>query len=271
MSNISQHANIILHKNDILSAIESQRIFPKFEPKIDLVSGRLCGFEILAKWRGLSAEYFIPQVEQFGLLDRMLFSLIAQGSRFINELNRDDLEISFNISPGQTCSSHFAERLDRVISSCFPRPRNIMLELTENNAIAAPLACLENIIELRWYGYGLALDDFGSGFSALERLCCLPFTEIKLDKYFIHHVNEDPKCKKIIQGSIDLAGSLNLPLVIEGIETLDQLDVITSMGGKLAQGFLFTSSLEGCELKAFVDSWSFSPTPDSCRFLERYL
>ena len=250
----------ILSEKVILAAIESHEISPKFEPKIDLVSGNLYGFEVLAKWRELSPEYFIPRIEQLGLLDQMLFSLIKQASKFVNELKVNDLEISFNVSATQICSVNFAERLHEVISSSFKKRRGIVLELTETSAITAPLASLENILKLRLSGYGLALDDFGSGFSTLNRLCSLPFTEIKLDKYFVKHMGDDPKCKKIIQGIIDLAGSINLPLVIEGIETMRQLEEITSMGGRMGQGFLFVNSLDGGGLKEFINSWSTSLT-----------
>lgn len=241
----------------VQAALANHAISPKFEPKIDLLSGQVYGFELLARCDGIGTDLLIPRLERLGLLDAMLFSLLRQGSRFIEALGRADLEIAFNASPAQVGAPDFPRRLCAVLSECLPGQRRITVELTETSDL--PATALANLRELRQRGLGLALDDFGSGYSSLRRLCELPFSEIKLDRHFSARLNDDPKCRKVVRASIELARALALPLVLEGVETREQMETLAALGGRLAQGYLFTRPLQGHELRAFLDSWRAVP------------
>jgi EAL domain-containing protein (putative c-di-GMP-specific phosphodiesterase class I) len=114
-----------------------------------------------------------------------------------------------------------------------------MFEITESGLLSAPANSLENLVRLRMLGCGLAMDDFGAGYSSLDRLSELPFNQIKLDRTFVHKMQSQPRSAAIISCSVALARALDITLVLEGVETVEQQARLIELGGTLAQGFLF--------------------------------
>jgi len=115
----------------------------------------------------------------------------------------------------------------------------IMFEITESGLISAPASSLENLVRLRIMGCGLAMDDFGAGYSSLDRLSELPFSQIKLDRAFVHKLQTQPRSAAIISCAVALAQALGFSLVIEGVENAEQQARLIELGGTYAQGYLF--------------------------------
>jgi len=121
----------------------------------------------------------------------------------------------------------------------------LLFEVTESGLIQAPASSLETLLRLRLLGCGLAMDDFGAGYSSLERLCEFPFSQIKLDASFVRKLDFQPRSKAIIRSAVTLAEALGLSLVVEGVETQEQVQLLLGLGCTLAQGFLFARPMPG--------------------------
>lgn len=114
-----------------------------------------------------------------------------------------------------------------------------MFEITETGLISAPASSLENLVRLRIMGCGLAMDDFGAGYSSLDRLCEFPFSQIKLDRTFVHKMKSQPRSCAVISSVVALAQALGISLVVEGVESDEQRVRLIELGCSIAQGYLF--------------------------------
>ncbi len=118
-------------------------------------------------------------------------------------------------------------------------PSSVMFEITETGLISAPASSLENLVRLRIMGCGLAMDDFGAGYSSLDRLCEFPFSQIKLDRTFVQKMKTQPRSCAVISSVVALAQALGISLVVEGVESDEQRVRLIELGCSIAQGYLF--------------------------------
>ena len=214
---------------------------PYFEQQIDLTTGRLHGFEMLARWehptKGLiSPELFIPIAEETGMIADLSLSVLRQA--FVEAKNWDPaLSLSVNISPMQLKDPWLAQKLVKLLTETgFPADR-LEVEITETS-LFENLALAQSIIgSLKNQGIKLALDDFGTGYSSLAHLRALPFDRIKIDKSFVTSILDNPESAAIVNAITRLGDSLGLPVTAEGIEDAGIEERLRQLGCHKGQGY----------------------------------
>ncbi|ROL80665.1 diguanylate phosphodiesterase [Pseudomonas protegens] len=231
---------------DVIRGLDNGEFEPYYQPKVTLDNGSLQGAEALARWNHpqlgvLPPSHFLYIMEHHCLLDRLFWQLFDQGLALRRKLAQKGipLSFSFNLHPSQLASQTLTESIASLLTLFQVPSSSITFEITETSLISAPASSLENLIRLRVMGCGLAMDDFGAGYSSLDRLCELPFSQIKLDGTFVRKMGHQPRSSAVISCTVGLARSLGMSLIIEGVETREQQDRLLELGCDVAQGFLF--------------------------------
>ena len=216
---------------------------PFYEQQIDVQSGELVGFEMLALWRSprlgiISPDIFVPIAEEIGLITEMSEKLMEQAFADAREWD-DRLTLSINISPVQLRDPWFAQRLlKKLVEANFP-PQRLEIEITES-CLHDNIGIVRSMItSLRNQGVQISLDDFGTGYSSLELLRSLPFDRIKIDRSFVAELREPGRKSTIVEAIVALGRGLELPLTAEGVEDEEILTALKSMGRLKAQGYLY--------------------------------
>ncbi|MES2754449.1 MAG: EAL domain-containing protein [Pseudomonadota bacterium] len=230
-------------ENGLRQAIPKQQIVPYFEQQIDLTTGRLHGFEVLARWehptRGLiPPDMFISIAEETGMIGELSLSIMRQS--FIAARDWDPaLTLSVNISPWQLKDAWLAQKIIKVLTETgFPASR-LEIEITESS-LFDNLALAQSIVgSLKNQGIRVALDDFGTGYSSLAHLRALPFDRIKIDKSFVTSINTNPESVAIVKAIASLGESLNLPITAEGIEDEQIEERLRQLGCSKGQGYYY--------------------------------
>ena len=216
---------------------------PFYEQQIDLETGELVGFEMLARWKSpalglVSPDIFIPIAEEIGVIAVMSEQLIAQALRDASAWAAS-LTLSVNISAIQLRDPWFAQRiLKLLVEANFP-PSRLDIEITESCLHENIGVVRSLIISLKNQGVTISLDDFGTGYSSLAQLSSLPFDRIKIDRSFVSSINANKDSSAIIKSITSLGEGMNLPITAEGIETREVLDRLRTMGKFKGQGYLY--------------------------------
>jgi diguanylate cyclase (GGDEF)-like protein len=216
---------------------------PYYEQQVDLETGALVGFEMLARWRSpqlglVSPDIFVPIAEEIGLINELSEKLMEQAFRDAREWD-ESLTLSINISPVQLRDPWFAQRLlKRLVAANFP-PQRLEIEITESCLHENIGLVRSMIMSLRNQGVQISLDDFGTGYSSLEQLRNLPFDRIKIDRSFVSELREGGDRTRLVEAIISLGRGLDLPLTAEGVEDEDILNALKSMGRLKAQGYFY--------------------------------
>jgi diguanylate cyclase (GGDEF)-like protein len=245
---------------DLRAAIANNQIIPYFQPLIDLSSGTLTGFEVLARWshpvRGMvPPATFVPVAEDSGQIDAL--TLCVMRSALAAALNWDPrLTIAVNIAPQQLKSEALVGRLlDTLHETGFP-PGRFEIEITENALIGDLELARRIVLGLKAHGIRVALDDFGTGYSSLSHLSELPFDKIKIDRSFIHTMHQRSESASIVNAIIALGRSLNLPTTAEGIESMADATILTKLGCTVGQGFLYSRPIPAGEVECLLERYS---------------
>ena len=234
------------------SAIGRDEIYLEYQPQFKLSDGSLLGFEALARWDdaelgSVSPNLFIPIAEEFGLIadlgERLLRRACSEAKHWVNLAKPDnDIRLSVNLSPLQLNRPDIVSVINDILEETgFPANR-LELEITERVLIADPDLAQRTLQQLSGFGIGVALDDFGKGYSSLSYLQSLSLTQLKIDQTFIANI-EQPEGAAFVKAIIQLADALNLPVIAEGVETEGQRDVLLAMNCAGAQGVLFSPSV----------------------------
>lgn len=232
--------------DDVQQGLDNGEFEAYYQPKVTLQGQRMVGAEVLARWKHpqwgvLTPAHFLSVMEEHNLIDRLFWQLLEQGLSLQQRFNLEGraINLAFNLHPSQLASTALTERIPLMLKRAQVPATGIMFEITESSLISAPASSLENLVRLRMLGCDLAMDDFGAGYSSLERLSELPFNQVKLDRVFVRKMQTQTKSAAIISCAVALARALDISLVIEGVETLEQKTRLVELGGTLAQGFLF--------------------------------
>ncbi len=223
--------------------LEHDQFIPYFEPQIDLATGAIIGFEVLARWEHplsgiVSPDTFIPIAEEHNLIGRLSDQVVRKA--LLAAVDWDPaLSLSINISPRQFTDSWLAQKIVRLLAETgFPAER-LVVEVTESSLFADIDLARTIVTSLKNQGIALALDDFGTGFSSLSHLRALPFDKIKIDRSFVATLGRDRESAAIIRAVTTLAQALDVPVTVEGIEDAETLDVLRKIGCAVGQGWYF--------------------------------
>lgn len=216
---------------------------PYFEQQIDLMTNRLHGFEMLARWehptRGLvMPDSFISIAEETGAISDLSFSVMRQA--FLEARNWDpSVSLSVNISPTQLKDPWLAQKLVKLLTETGFQPNRLEVEITETS-LFENLALAQSIVgSLKNQGIRIALDDFGTGYSSLAHLRALPFDRIKIDKSFVTTICDNTESAAIVAAITRLGESLGLPVTAEGIEDQAIEERLRQLGCHKGQGWLY--------------------------------
>jgi c-di-GMP-specific phosphodiesterase len=250
-------------ESDLRAAIERGEIVPYFQPIIHLSTGRLSGFEALARWqhprRGLLMPAdFLSLCRDMGLLSALGAHMLKASARQLaqwrsNYPNAADLTCSVNLSTGEMDRPGLVEEVGQVILDAGLPAGAIKLELTESDIMRNPQKASLVLGQLRAVGAGLSLDDFGTGFSSLSYLTRLPFDVLKIDCYFVRTMEFNEGSAKIVRSVVNLGRDLALEVVAEGIENATIAEQLQALGCDYGQGFGYAQALPAAEAEAIIN------------------
>jgi diguanylate cyclase (GGDEF)-like protein len=246
---------------DLRRALDRGEIELRFQPQVALSTGALAGVEALARWEHpglgqIGAEALFAAAERAGLAlalsEHVQRKALAEAARWPAKLA--DVRLAVNVTSADVARSNFVDLfLDWVDSSGFPRAR-LTVEITEGGLIADIAEASRLLGELRAAGCRVAIDDFGTGYSSLAYLKSLPLDYLKIDRKLTQDIAGSVRDRVVVRGVIDMARSLGLAVVAEGVETEEQLELLAKEGCQFYQGFLFAPPLTGEELAQRVEA-----------------
>ncbi len=244
-------------ERDLTRAVHNDEIEPHYQPIIDLKTGRVHGFEALARWNregdGLvPPSIFIDLAEKKGLIVELSEKLLKKACRDARAWP-EQTSLSFNISPWQLADRLLGLRILKILSDAGLPAERLVIEVTESALIRDPDTAEAVLNELHNAGVKLALDDFGTGYSSLFQLSRFPFDVIKIDQSFVEAFENDEKQARIIRAVIMLANGLGIDTTAEGIERMSQSIQLKDLGCVFGQGFLFGKALPANQLGAFLE------------------
>ncbi|HEY2344783.1 MAG TPA: EAL domain-containing response regulator [Xanthomonadaceae bacterium] len=246
----------------IREALDNGHIVPYFQPQAEFGNGKIVSVEALARWvqpngQVLYPTNFMPLVENNGMIEelttRMLIESCAWRKRWVADGLR--IRVSVNVSAQNLIGPEVADRYEQVVRDHGMRPEDLVLEITESSVMSDTARGLAMLARLRLKGFGLSVDDFGTGYSSLAQLSQIPFTELKIDRGFVHRAPEQPRKLAMIETSLDLARKLNLKVVAEGIETMEEWQLLAQLGCDYAQGYLISQAVPGDRLLEAIGNW----------------
>ncbi|MGE8101500.1 EAL domain-containing response regulator [Pseudomonas fluorescens] len=247
-------------EEEVRRALADQQLQTYFQPKFNLLTGEVCSVEALARWHHpfkgvLPPSVFMPIVERCGLMDDLLFFQLEQGLRLQRQALQQGfaLNIAFNLHAVQLVNAELTCRIKTMLGAHELPGSGLAFELTETGLLEAPASSLESLVRLRMMGCSLSIDDFGAGFSSLQRLCQLPFNEIKLDAEFVRGLKQEPRCRAVISSTLALGEALGMRVVVEGIETEEQRQVLLELGCTQGQGYLCARPMTAAGLLNWLD------------------
>lgn len=234
-----------------------------FQPKVEFASRRVAGAEALARWRhpqhGLIApDAFIPLLEQHGLIDELTWIILEKAVAACCSWHAQGLAISvsINLSLLSLGEPRLVDDIIEHVSLQGIEPRFITFEVTESAAMADVPHCLENLARLRMKGFALSIDDYGTGYSSMQQLLRIPFSELKIDKSFVSGAAENETLKSILDSSLALSRRLHLSSVAEGIETEQDWNLLRDLGCDYAQGYFVSRPISGPAFPNWMNEWS---------------
>ena len=258
-------ANQTILENDLKLALERKEFELYYQPKIDLFTQRVVGFEALIRWNHplagvLGPAAFIPLAEKVGLIGQITSWVINESCANIAHLkelwSRSEgiitlpetgkpygVKAAINLSPRDLLSPHICDQVKEALAVHNVKAAALEIEITESALLGNTQTCLQVLNELRGMGITVALDDFGTGYSSLGSLKDLPLNTVKLDRIFIRDIEIDARAQKMLKSIVNLVKGLDYSLVAEGVEDAYQADFLKNIGCEVVQGFYYAPGM----------------------------
>jgi EAL domain-containing protein (putative c-di-GMP-specific phosphodiesterase class I)/CheY-like chemotaxis protein len=239
---------------EILEGLKREEFEPFFQPKMDMRSSEARSAEAIARWRHpregiVGPQAFVRLLEENGEIGRLTAIMLRKSvasCRFWQDAGHD-VSLSINLSLDSLADVDLADRMMQVVYSQGLEPRHVIFEVTES-AMAADLGrALENLSRLRMKGFGLSIDDYGTGYSSMQQLTQIPFTELKIDQSFVKNAATKPSSRAMLESSLEMARKLDIVAVAEGVESQVEWDLLRELGCQQAQGYYIARPMEAGE------------------------
>jgi EAL domain-containing protein (putative c-di-GMP-specific phosphodiesterase class I) len=244
---------------DVRQCLTDGRFVPYFQPKLRFADRAVASAETLIRLEGddgniLSPDQFLPDVLAQGLITEVTLALFDATLSIVADWNRTGHypHISFNLSPESLDDVAFGAQLNRRVNAVGIRPSDITFEIVESEISRDFRNALENTTRLRMLGFGLSIDDFGTGFSSVEQLGALPFSELKVDRSFVTGICDDPQKQAMVTATVRMAKDLGLTVVAEGIETDREADFAREAGCDFGQGYWLSRPIAAPACQKFL-------------------
>ncbi|MBB4210582.1 diguanylate cyclase (GGDEF)-like protein [Rhodothalassium salexigens DSM 2132] len=260
---------LVKNKNELHRALHNEEFFLCFQPIVDIARRRVHAFEALIRWRHprrglIPPATFVPVAEQIGLMDVLgawVFRMACQAAaRWPADPTGDKPAVSINVSPTQFAEPRLImAMIQSSLAETGLEPERLEVELTENalasDDLRQPLQSIQDL------GCAVSLDDFGTGYSSITKLQAMPLDYVKIDRSFVNDLcapcpEARRKARELTQAVIALGQVLSLVPIVEGTETQDQVDVVSSFGATLFQGYHFARPLPESELDDYLTNFS---------------
>lgn len=248
--------------DDLRRGFAAHEVIAHFQPKVSMATGAPIGAEALVRWRHpihgiLPPGTFMAMVQPAGLLDALTESILASAIAQCVAWNRAGLDISVSVNlPVDTVGSRdLPERIGAIIAAEGLEPHHLVLEVTEDGWLNHAAVAREVLTRLRVRGYGLAIDDYGTGYATAQQLLDAPFNELKIDQAFVRKALKDRESAVVLSAITGMAHQLQLTVVAEGIETAEQWAHLKALGCDAAQGYFVAPAMPGEQLLDWARAW----------------
>ncbi|WP_197205638.1 EAL domain-containing protein [Cytobacillus firmus] len=238
--------------NDIKEGLMNNEFSLFYQPIINLKSKKIEGFEALIRWSNqkkgnISPEKFIPLVEnEYIILDigKFVIEQSVKDLKIIKKNINQGLKMSINVSINELINKSYSDNLIQTLYLNNIPYNDYTIEITETSSIKDISSIFENLYKLKKVGINIALDDFGVGYSSLSYLKYLPISTIKIDKLFVSNLPKNLQDKVIVSSIIEIAKSMNILVIAEGIENIEQEKVLVSVNCNFGQGYFYSAPLQ---------------------------
>ncbi|MET0982390.1 MAG: EAL domain-containing response regulator [Telluria sp.] len=247
---------------EIGSGLQKRQFEPFFQPKIELATGQVKGLETFARWRHpehglLGPSAFIEALERHNRIDFLDWSMIELSVEYCRWFHDQGTPISISINLAPETLAHPA--FLRQITACLGRhrvlPDYITFEMPESSVLNTDPNFIERLVRLRMMGFGLAIDDYGTGRSNLQLLARIPFTELKIDRSFVDGASKRRPLGTVLRSCMSLAHSLDRMSVAVGVETRQDWDFLQGLGCTYAQGYHIANPMEAQAFPGWLEDW----------------
>ena len=242
--------------------LQQRQFEPFFQPKIELATGQVKGLEAFARWRHpehgvLGPGSFIDALEQNSRVDFLDWSMIelsAERCRWLQDQGIP-VPISLNLAPETLAHPAFIRQISTCISRHRILPEYLTFEMPESSVLNTDPHFIERLVRLRMLGFGLAIDDYGTGRSNLQLLARIPFTELKIDRSFVDGASKRRPLGTVLRSCLGLAHSLERMSVAVGVETRQDWDFLQDLGCTYAQGYHIANPMEAAAFPGWLEDW----------------
>ena len=243
-------------ENNLRRALENNELLTYYQPQVDILTGKIVGLEVLLRWKHVSLgsippSQFIPLAEETGLITAIGSWVLRQTCLQAiawQDKGLPPIQVGVNLSIKQLQQKDFLSCLQQILEETNLDPHFLELEITEGIMMDNVEEKIILLNEFRQMGIQLSIDDFGTGYSALSYLKNLPIDTLKIDRIFIEYVTHSEHDRTIVASIINLAHSLSLNVIAEGVETIEQVDILRSLGCDQIQGYFFYKALPAEEI-----------------------
>lgn len=250
--------------NEFKEALDNNELELYYQPIINFTSGRITGFEALMRWthaeRGfISPNVFIPIAEKSDTIIEASRWALEESCKTLKRIESktgiSDLYMSVNFSSTDFAHPDFTDNVYRILSETDVQAKQIHLEITERLLIQQPDNAKDVLEMCRKAGMEIAIDDFGTGYSSLSYLYYFPIDILKIDRSFIQAMHEEKASLELVKSIIGLGKNMNMSVVAEGVETLEDSDVLKALGCDEAQGYYFARPMPEKDVIELIKDW----------------
>ncbi|HYD87784.1 MAG TPA: bifunctional diguanylate cyclase/phosphodiesterase [Vitreimonas sp.] len=252
-------------EQELRQAIERNQLSLHYQPFVDVAAGKVIGAEALLRWThpklgDVPPAQFVAIMEEAGLVDEIGLWILNTACRQLSAWRNTplaDLRVAINLSAVQFRDPALKTALQRTLASHKLSPEQLILELTETVAMEDAGRTLQTFQDLKALGFGLAIDDFGSGYSSLGYLKKLPFSKLKIDREFVTQIDQRPDSRAICRALVELSNGLGISVLAEGVERYEEVEELRRLGCSAFQGFYFAAPMPAAAFAKHVtdEAW----------------
>ncbi|MBK6321426.1 MAG: EAL domain-containing response regulator [Burkholderiales bacterium] len=262
-SQLPHRTSPVFTLEEILAGLRDGEFEPYYQPKIEMATRRVSGAESLARWNhrqyGLVAPCdFIPTLELQGKIGTLTETMVEKTAAFRRTWAAHGIDgsVSINLSIRSLVDVRTADHVIELVRAHHVEPRDVVVEVTESALTTDVGHTLENLARLRMKGFGLSIDDYGTGYSSMQQLIRIAFTELKIDQSFVANASRQESARVILEASLGMARKLNICSVAEGVETQADWDMLRQLDCHTVQGYLIARPMPSEEYLDWVKDWN---------------
>lgn len=247
---------------DIGVGLQRREFEPFFQPKIELATGQVKGLEVFARWRHpehgvLTPSSFIHALEENNRIDFLDWSMIELSLERCRKLHDQGIpiSISINLAPETVAHPAFIRQVSAALGRHRLLPDYLTFEMPESSVLTSDPDFIERLVRLRMMGFGLAIDDYGTGRSNLQLLARIPFSELKIDRSFVDGASKKRPLGTVLKSCLGLAHNLDRMSVAVGVETRQDWDFLQGLGCTYAQGYHIANPMEASAFPGWLEDW----------------